>query len=124
ADRTRVGPVTLVELKGKDRISVFLVTAEAGVPPGDVVAEAIDLLRAPGRCRPGSGLQVGDSAPGVTVGMAPGMSQPTLLLTTVPFEIESNHDLLERAALFGLATAADTSRGHFPRISKTPLAVS
>ncbi|WP_323139134.1 MULTISPECIES: hypothetical protein [Streptomyces] len=32
--------------------------------------------------------------------------------------------LLERADLFGLATAADTSRGHFPGISDQPLAVS
>ncbi|BCK67125.1 hypothetical protein Srufu_010780 [Streptomyces libani subsp. rufus] len=39
---------------------------------------------------------------------------PSLRLTTTGFTVGADHDLLERADLFGLATAADTSRGHFP----------
>ena len=40
------------------------------------------------------------------------------------FEVSSSHDLIERADLFGLRSGSDSSKGHFPGISKTPLAIS
>ncbi|MDO3646717.1 serpin family protein [Nocardia mangyaensis] len=41
-----------------------------------------------------------------------------------PFEVRSAHDLTDQAALFGLTTALDGSRGHFPGLSDTPLALN
>ncbi|MFE7527301.1 hypothetical protein ACFU7Y_16490 [Kitasatospora sp. NPDC057542] len=41
----------------------------------------------------------------------------------MPFTITARHDLLEVPELFGLRTATDRTRGHFPGISAEPLAV-
>ncbi|MFF2082536.1 serpin family protein [Nocardia sp. NPDC058176] len=44
-------------------------------------------------------------------------------LALPPFEVRSEHDLTRHAALFGLTTALDGSRGHFPALSDVPLAI-
>ncbi|MEZ0069996.1 serine protease inhibitor [Streptacidiphilus sp. MAP12-20] len=49
--------------------------------------------------------------------------EPTLHVSTVPFTVSARHDLLDHPDLFGLRTAADASRGHFPGISTMPLAI-
>ncbi|MFC8042883.1 serpin family protein [Nocardia sp. NPDC057353] len=41
-----------------------------------------------------------------------------------PFALRSHHNLLARAELFGVEAARDTTRGHFPGISTTALAIS
>jgi hypothetical protein len=124
-DGFSAGQLTLVEVRGEDEISVFLVTADEAARPGDVVADAINIIGDHDTGLKGSSLQPGDSAPGVKVELVPSeTSEPTLSLMTVPFHLQGNHDLLEQAALFGLVSASDSSRGHFPPISPVPLAVS
>ena len=65
----------------------------------------------------------GLKAPGVEVieSMSP---TPSVILSVPYFEIEVEHDLLPHADVFGLLSATDTSRGHFPGLSPEPLAVS
>lgn len=48
---------------------------------------------------------------------------PTLDVETVAFDLSARHDLLALHRVFGLTTARDTSRGHFPGISAFPLAI-
>ncbi|ASW53146.1 serpin family protein [Plantactinospora sp. KBS50] len=63
--------------------------------------------------------------PGVTVRRVRAYDdRPELTVLTVAFSVQGEHDLLERADLFGLAAATDRSQGHFPGISAQPLAVS
>ncbi|MEJ8670965.1 hypothetical protein WKI71_28890 [Streptomyces sp. MS1.AVA.1] len=45
---------------------------------------------------------------------------PTLDVETVAFDMSTRHDLLELHRVFGLTTAMDASRGHFPGISDFP----
>ena len=60
-----------------------------------------------------------------TYGRSPaGTTTPSVVLTTPQFTVDARHDLLRHAELFGLRTAQDTSRGHFPGISPSPLAMS
>jgi hypothetical protein len=125
ADRYGDGQLTLVEVRGKNGISVFLITADEAARAGDVVADAISVIGDPSLCRKGSSLGAGDSAPGVNVELVLSETpKPTLSLTTVPFQLDASHDLLQHAALFGLVSATDSSHDHFPRISPVPLAVS
>ncbi|MFD0447222.1 serpin family protein [Streptomyces indonesiensis] len=48
---------------------------------------------------------------------------PRATLSTPQFTVTARHDLLRRAELFGLRTAQDTARGHFPGISPAALAL-
>jgi serine protease inhibitor len=65
----------------------------------------------------------GKQAPGVQVieSMSP---TPSVILSMPYFAVDTKHDLLDHADLFGLRTATDNSRGHFPGLSPQPLAVS
>lgn len=119
-----VGLMTLVEVQGDKDITFYLAMADEGAAPGAVVGEAIRILGWPVDCRLGSTLRERDVAPGLTVEVEPSYDpEPVLYLSTVPFRIDADHDLLQHSDLFGLETATDTSRGHFPRISPVPLAV-
>ncbi len=48
---------------------------------------------------------------------------PTLEVATVAYDMTAHHDLLARHRLFGLTAARDSTRGHFPGISGSPLAI-
>ena len=50
-------------------------------------------------------------------------SRPHLNVDFPVFDITTTHDLLATATLFGLEAATDRSRGHFPRLSDSPLAI-
>lgn len=52
--------------------------------------------------------------------MSPG---PVLSVNMPAFRLSAEHDLLRQAAVFGLVSACDASRGHFPGISPSPLAI-
>lgn len=47
-----------------------------------------------------------------------------LLIRMPRFSVDADHDLLEHPEVFGLDTVTDRLRGHFPAISRRPLAVS
>jgi hypothetical protein len=70
-------------------------------------------------------LRPGDIAPGLVVEEIPCdyPEPPYLAVQTVGFEVTAEHDLLGHGDLFGLTTASDARRGHFPGISDWPLAV-
>ncbi|WP_371497724.1 hypothetical protein OG871_17385 [Kitasatospora sp. NBC_00374] len=123
---TAAGPVTEVRLPGTGDIDVHLLTGTADAPLAAVLAAGLDLLdgrtpRSPARAatRPDGGRW-----PALTVreeeSARPGNR---LALTTVPFTVDAEHDLLARAGLFGLATASGP--GGFPGIAPAePLFVS
>ncbi|MDX3075487.1 serpin family protein [Streptomyces sp. MI02-7b] len=128
-DRTEVvaapcGPVTVLKVLGTGGIDVHLLRGEAGTGGGEVLAAGIGALRRAHPAVPGDRLPYGEPGPGVTVSRVCSWDrQPSLDVTVVPFEVTAHHDLLDHAELFGLALAVDTSRGHFPGISRNPLAV-
>ncbi|MFF7215900.1 serpin family protein [Streptomyces sp. NPDC008238] len=128
-DRTEVldapcGRVTVLKVLGNGGIDVHLLRGEAGVPGGEVLAAGVGALRRAYPAVPGDRLPYGEPGPGVLVSRVRGSNRrPFLSVATAPFEVTAHHDLLDHAGLFGLASATDGSRGHFPGISGEPLAV-
>ncbi len=132
------GQVTLATVHGRDEIDVVLALGEPDARPGDVLAAAVS-ASAPSTgtgTRTGTGSGAGSGAgvqsaavtldreqpgPGLTVREVRAFGQtPPAVLNTVAFNVQAHHDLLEHADLFGLAAAADCSRGHFPGVAATP----
>ncbi|MFF0088076.1 hypothetical protein ACFYR1_52090 [Streptomyces canus] len=93
--------------------------------PGQVLGAGLDILA--GRCAvvPGPRLPYGNVGPGLRVEKVRSARPvpPSLEVTIVAYHMSGSHDLLQLHRLFGLTTARDTSRGHFPGISDFPLAV-
>jgi hypothetical protein len=109
---TPAGPITLVTVAGRGDLDVVLVLGEADRGPGALLPAAID-ARAAAVFAP--------HGPGITVESGP---TPGYHLAVARFTVRADHDLLEHADLFGLRTATDNTRGHFPGIAAEPLAVS
>ena len=123
------GPLTVVTVVGTGEFDVRLVAGDGGrkaVLPaalsltGEGVSGAELLKEASSgwkrlfsRERPAPAVEVIES-------MSP---VPTVVLSLPYFEVDAEHDLLEYAEVFGLTTAQDNSRGHFPGLSPVPLAV-
>ncbi|WP_242586468.1 serpin family protein [Streptomyces sp. MST-110588] len=119
------GPVTSLRVDGDNGIDVRLVLGPEGCAPGAVLAAGVADVEGVAERTPGQALPDGPYAPGVTVRTVPSWSTTPRLATCVPsFTVSAEHDLLERAELFGLKTAQDERTGHFPGISDEPLAVS
>lgn len=116
---TASGPLTRVRVEGTGTVDVHLLL---GAP----LAEGIRTLGRTGIL--GSQLLATEATgPGITIDEVPAYgSAPDLRLTTRAFTLNAGHDLLDgaNAVLFGLSTATDTGRGHFPGISPFPLAIS
>lgn len=113
------GPLTVVTVLGEGQVDVRLVIGEPGRGRNAVLAAALEL---DGEGVGGVALLAGQEAPGVEViqSMSP---TPIAILSMPYFEVDVEHDLLEHAEVFGLVTATDNSRGHFPGLSPMPLAV-
>ncbi|HEX6681616.1 MAG TPA: GNAT family N-acetyltransferase [Candidatus Limnocylindrales bacterium] len=120
---TPSGPLTRVRIEGTREVDVYLV---AGNLAGGNLAAGIRSLSGEYPQTLGSALlESGGSGPGVSATSAPAFDPtPEVHLATVKFTVQSGHDLLENAVLFGLSAATDRSRGHFPGISPFPLAIS
>ena len=104
---------------------MHLVLGADGVPGGRVLEAGIGAVAGEYPGWGGSALRLGEAGPGVTVMEATSWdTTPSLVLTTPQFTVTARHDLLRHAELFGLRTAQDDSRGHFPGISPSPLALS
>ena len=122
---TPAGPLTLSGIAGDNGLDVHLLLGAEDVPGGQVLAAGIGAVAGEYPGWGGSGLPLGEAGPGVTVMEATSWdTTPSLVLTTPQFTVTARHDLLRHAELFGLSTAQDTSRGHFPGISPSPLALS
>ncbi|WP_431041345.1 serpin family protein [Streptomyces sp. P1-3] len=125
APHTAAGPLTLAEVPGHNGLAVHLLLGAEGTPGGEVLNAGLAALGGDCATVPGSALPFGESGPGVSVCEATAWEpDPTLTICTPRFTVRADHDLLKRPELFGLRTAMDASRGHFPGISPTPLAVS
>ncbi|MFH7597810.1 serpin family protein [Streptomyces racemochromogenes] len=128
-DRVRVaqgaaGAVTLLEVVGDGGVDVHLVLGEPGARPGGVLGTGVEAVTRVRPATPASLLPVGRPGPGLAVADVLAVSpEPRLVVKTPAFEVRAEHDLLERAHLFGLEQACDSSRGHFPGISSVPLAI-
>ncbi|MFC9825190.1 serpin family protein [Streptomyces erythrochromogenes] len=129
-DRVGVAPtpggyVTELKVLGNNALDVHLLLGEEGMRPGHVLGAGVDILA--GRCAvvPGPRLPFGHVGPGLRVEKVRRTrpEPPSLEVTTVAYDVNASHDLLELHRLFGLSAARDTSRGHFPGISDFPLAV-
>ncbi|MEU3464826.1 serpin family protein [Streptomyces sp. NPDC006733] len=124
--RTSAGALTLLDVQGANGIDVHLLLGEdrAGVGAGNVLRAGVEVLAGAYEVVPGGRLAEGTPGPGVAVAQVTGFdSEPQLHTTTAAFTVTDDHDLLERPELFGLDTARDDSRGHFPGVSEKPLAV-
>ncbi|MCX4808112.1 proteinase inhibitor I4 serpin [Streptomyces sp. NBC_01214] len=129
-DRVRVahgptGAVTLLEVVGSAGVDVHLVLGEPEAPAGGTLTTGIAAVT---RVLPATGASLlPDGRPGPGLGVATVAAhspEPRLDIETVAFEVRSEHDLLDHAGLFGLETATDTDRGHFPGVSSQPLAIT
>jgi hypothetical protein len=127
------GPLTVVTVVGTGEFDVRLVAGEPGRGRGAVLAAALELS---GDGVSGAELLAGSASsrwkrlfsserPAPAVEVIESMSPvPTVVLSMPYFEVDAEHDLLEHAEVFGLRSATDSSRGHFPGLSPFPLAVS
>jgi serine protease inhibitor len=116
------GPVTLVRVAGTDDIDVHLVRGDRR--PGQVLAAAFGTLDGRHATTGASGLPEGTPGPGVRVWFEEAAwTTPYLYLRLPAFEVSGTHDLLDLPDVFGLGSVRDASRGHFPGISTTPLAI-
>ncbi|MEU5771508.1 serpin family protein [Streptomyces asoensis] len=121
---TAAGPLTELQVIGTQGIDVHLYLGTPEATASQVLTAAVDVLHDRRRVIPGDRLPTGTPGPGLSVTRVPSLDrQPRLRVSTVPFTLRARHDLLERPELFGLGTASDASRGHFPGISAEPLAV-
>lgn len=118
-DRT----TTVLTWPGRGDVDVHLLYGTERAAAGEVIAAGLDALGAAPlspvdleRGRPGPGLEV-------AVVRSAG-DQDELSVRTVAFDLTGSHDLLARAALFGLGRATNLVPGNFPGISAQPLAVS
>ncbi|MEV7520183.1 serpin family protein [Streptomyces sp. NPDC091371] len=118
------GAVTLLEVVGDTGVDVHLVLGEPGTLPGQVLTTGIDVVT---RALPATGASLlpdGNPGPGLHIGSASSTVRvPRLDIRAVAFDIRAEHDLLDHAGLFGLATASERSTGHFPGVSAEPLAI-
>jgi len=122
---TRAGAVTVLDSYGADDVDVHLLIGPDDQLPGAILSASIAALTGPRAWRSGSELRIGDTAPGLVVEeVARDFPEPPhVRVHTVAFHVSADHDLLDQADLFGLRTARDTRRGHFPGISDWPLAI-
>jgi len=112
------GPLTVVTVRGTGDFDVRLVAGSGGraavltaaLELGDDGMSGADVLAAE---RSAPALQVIES-------MSP---VPTVILSLPYLEIDAEHDLLDHPEVFGLRSAMDHGRGHFPGLSPQPLAI-
>ncbi|WP_129306932.1 serpin family protein [Streptomyces sp. L2] len=119
------GHVTELKVLGDNALDVHLLLGEEGMTPGQVLGAGVGVLAGAHPVVSGPLLPHGEAGPGLTVcrGRSTTPDRPLLDVTTVAYDMTARHDLLALHRLFGLTTARDDSRGHFPGVSASPLAV-
>ncbi|MFD6491811.1 serpin family protein [Streptomyces sp. NPDC059944] len=124
ADTPR-GCVTELKVLGSNALDVHLLLGEEGMTPGQVLGAALDILDGRRSVVPGPRLPFGNVGPGLVVEKVRCLrpEPPSLEVTTPAYTMNASHDLLKLHQLFGLTTARDSSRGHFPGISDFPLTI-
>ncbi|MGW6685175.1 serpin family protein [Streptomyces sp. NPDC054961] len=128
-DRVRVahaptGPVTVLEVVGDGGVDVHLVLGEPQAPPGRTLQAGIAAVTRSIASTGASMLPEGNPGPGLRIGTIGSPERRHRLdIATVAFDVSTEHDLLDPAEPFGLASASDKRTGHFPGISSADLAV-
>ncbi|MFK0158835.1 serpin family protein [Streptomyces sp. NPDC090493] len=119
------GFVTELKVLGDNALDVHLLLGEERMTPGQVLAAGVGILDGAHRVVPGGLLPYGEPGPGLSVAKVrcETPQPPRLDVTTAAYAVTADHDLLALHRLFGLTTATDLRRGHFPGISAFPLAV-
>jgi serine protease inhibitor len=121
---TDAGLVTTLAVEGTEDVDVHLVLGEEGRASGATLSAGIATVGGAFPTIRGDALLADQSAPGLSAGQAEvADGRPRLMVRTARFTVEGQHDLVAQAPLFGLATVSDSSRGRFPLMSSTPLAV-
>ncbi|OKJ05337.1 hypothetical protein AMK19_26355 [Kitasatospora sp. CB01950] len=122
---TSAGPVTEVRVVGDGEVDVHLVLGEEGAAPGAVVAAGFGLVSGESWRMPVAGLSDGEPWPGLELATVDA-SKPGDVgeLRTVGFTVRAEHDLLARAELFGLRTAAQDGDWFRGISGSAPLKVS
>lgn len=119
------GPLTVLRVEGDSGLDVHLLLDAEGAPGGQVLRAGVAALGGAYPTTAGEALPTGVPGPGLTVEtVASWAGTPVLRVAAVPFTVDGDHDLLDHAPLFGLRSARNASRGHFPGISDAPLAIS
>ena len=115
-------PVTRAVVRGVSDLDVHLLLGTEDARPGAVLATGMDALDGSVEIRTPV---LGDRGPGLSVREVTAVAD-ALRIHLPPFDIRSAHDLLDRADLFGLRSAAGTVGGEnmFPGLSSVPLTVT
>ncbi|WP_206050756.1 serpin family protein [Nocardioides speluncae] len=123
-DSVRVvdGSLSLLRVAGTGPVDVLLAIGEPDAAPAGVLLAA--LAAGPDSGIPGSALNADEPGPGLRTVPGRAYAPPLLFVGLPAYEVRSTHDLLAHDDLFGLTSAQDSSRGHFPGISADPLAIS
>ncbi|MFI8322216.1 serpin family protein [Streptomyces sp. NPDC085529] len=122
---TPAGPLTVLRVLGDTGVDVHLLLGEEGAAPGAVLAAGVGVVGGAHPVVAGDALPLGEPGPGLRVGHTRSATrEPELAVTTSPFDLTAEHDLLASAAVFGLSAATDRDHGHFPGVSDSPLAVA
>jgi serine protease inhibitor len=121
---TPIGPVTTLNVVGGGGVDVHLVLGPEAVAPGEVLAAGVDVVGRTVASVTADRLPLGTPGPGISVeereAKEPG---DVLVVDTVGFRIEADHDLMADPDVFGLAAVSQGGRGHFPGMSPAPLFV-
>ncbi|MER5403363.1 serpin family protein [Streptomyces sp. NPDC002769] len=119
------GAVTELKVLGTTGIDVHLLLGEERMSPGQVLGAGVDVLARRLATVPGHDLPYGEAGPGLRVARERSSvpRPPSLDVRTVAFGLSAHHDLLDLHELFGLGSARDDLRPHFPGISDRPLCV-
>ncbi|MET8508586.1 serpin family protein [Streptomyces sp. NPDC004787] len=122
---TAAGPLTVLRVLGDTGVDVHLLLGTEEASAGAVLRGGLDVLAGAVTAVPGDVLPLGEPGPGLRVAQESSVtSDPRLRVCTPPFSLAAEHDLLDLHGVFGLTTARDASRGHFPGIAdRPPLAV-
>ncbi|MFE5710706.1 serpin family protein [Streptomyces sp. NPDC056501] len=98
--QTPAGDLTVLQVLGNTGVDVHLLLGERDAAPGAVLAAGIDVLSGTHRATPGDRLPLGEPGPGLYVrNVRAGGRDPVLSVTTSPFSLTADHDLLATSAL-------------------------
>ncbi|MFJ9825912.1 serpin family protein [Streptomyces sp. NPDC101160] len=118
---TAAGPLTVLKVLGGTGVDVHLLLGPEEAAPGTVLRAGLDVLAGAFRAVPGDLLPLGEAGPGLNVRHVRSTARdPYLSVTTSPFSLTADHDLTALHEVFGLTTARDDTRGHFPGVSDDP----
>ncbi|MFF2550980.1 serpin family protein [Nocardia sp. NPDC058058] len=113
-------PVTRIVVAGTGDLDVHLLLGDG--TPGEVLDAGLGATDGTVDAR--TDLPVGTDAPGLTVREIESTSRSDVeRILLPPFTVRTKHDLCEQPGLFGLSTALNADRGHFPGMSDRPLCI-